>query len=107
MSAVTTDNAKIFSMLMPKSSVSTSLQRQRGVERHGTVPSLPAPMDTRVPPRGLNPSLLALLVDLRYSISIFIRRLVVTENISRRAIALLPPWLRPWPWPTAGPWPIG
>ena len=38
---------------------------------------------------GLNPPLLALLVDLRYSISIFVRRLVVTEIISGRgAIAL-------------------
>ena len=34
------------------------------------------------PPSGLNPPLLALLVDLRYSISIFVCRLVVTENIS-------------------------
>ena len=52
-------------------------------------PSLRAPMDTRVPPSGLNPSLLALLVDLRYSISIFVCRLVVTENILGRAIAPL------------------
>ena len=35
-------------------------------------------------PSGLNSPLLALLVDLRYSISIFVCRLVVTENISRR-----------------------
>ena len=33
-------------------------------------------------PSGLNPPLLALLVDLRYSISIFVCRLVVTEKIS-------------------------
>ena len=31
---------------------------------------------------GLNPPLLALLVDLRYSFSIFVYRLVVTKNIS-------------------------
>ena len=31
---------------------------------------------------GLNPPLLALLVDLRYSISVFVCRLAVTENIS-------------------------
>ena len=31
---------------------------------------------------GLNPPLLALLVDLRYSISIFVCRLVVTKNIA-------------------------
>ena len=48
-------------------------------------------MDTRVPPSGLNPSLLALLVDLRYSISIFARRLMVTENISGRAVAPFAP----------------
>ena len=38
--------------------------------------------DTRVPLSGFNPPLLALLVDLRYSISIFVCRLLVTENIS-------------------------
>ena len=44
-------------------------------------PPVRAPMDTRVPPSGLNPSLLELLVDLRYSIGIFVCRLVVTENL--------------------------
>ena len=38
--------------------------------------------NTRVPPSGFNLPLLALLVDFRYSISIFVCRLVVTENIS-------------------------
>ena len=38
--------------------------------------------DSRVPPRGLDPPLLALLVDLRYSIGIFVCRLVATKNIS-------------------------
>ena len=52
---------------------------------------LRAPMDTRIPPSGLNPLLLALLVDLRYSISIFVCRLVVTENISERG-GQLPPF---------------
>ena len=95
MSAVTTDNAKIFSLLMSKSSCSTLLQSQRRVGSHGTVPPLRAPMDTRIPPRGLNPSLLALVVDLRYSNSIFVCRLVVTENILRRAIAPLAPLATP------------
>ena len=50
----------------------------------------------RVPPNGFNPPLLALLVDLRYSISIFVCRLVVTENISGEGgrgqlLSLLPP----------------
>ena len=36
---------------------------------------------TQVPPSGLNPPLLALFVDLCYSICIFLCRLVVTENI--------------------------
>ena len=48
---------------------------------------LRAPMNTRILPSGLNPPLLALLVDLRYSISIFVRRLLVTKNISRGATA--------------------
>ena len=48
--------------------------------------------DTRVPANDLNPLLPALLVDLRYSISIFVCRLVVTENISGEgAIALFAP----------------
>ena len=50
--------------------------------------------DTRVPASGLNLPLLALLVDLRYSISIFVCRLVVTENIrGGGAISPLPPFL--------------
>ena len=44
---------------------------------------------------GLNPPLLALLVDLRYSISIFVCRLVVTENISGGQLPLLPPLATP------------
>ena len=43
------------------------------------------------PPSGLNPPLLALLVDLRYSVSIFVCRLVFTENISGGQLPLLPP----------------
>ena len=39
---------------------------------------------------GLNPPLLALFVDLRYSIGIFVCRLVVTENISGGALPFLP-----------------
>ena len=42
---------------------------------------------------GLNPPLLALSVDLRYNISIFVCRLVVTENISGGQLPLLPPSL--------------
>ena len=51
-----------------------------------------APIDTRVLPNGLNPPLLALLVDLRYNISIFVCRLVVIEDISEGR-GQLPPWL--------------
>ena len=51
--------------------------------------------DTRVPPSGLNPFLLALFVDLRYSISIFVCRLVVTENISGEGEAIARPPLSP------------
>ena len=42
---------------------------------------------------GLNPPLLALLVDLRYSISIFVCTLVISENISGGQLSLLPPLL--------------
>ena len=45
---------------------------------------------------GFNPPLLALLVNLRYSISIFVCRLVITENISGRGqLPLLSPLATP------------
>ena len=49
-----------------------------------------AKKDTRVPPSGLNLPLLALLVGLRYCISIFVCRLEVTENISGGNFPLCP-----------------
>ena len=49
--------------------------------------SAPALHTSRVPPSGLNSPLLALLADLGYIISIFVCRLVVTENISGGGIA--------------------
>ena len=51
-------------------------------EKHSLKRSFLSKKDTRVAPSGLNATLLALLVDLRRSISIFVFRLVVTENIS-------------------------
>ena len=49
--------------------------------------------DTQVayPPSGLNPPLLVLFVDLSYSVSIFVGRLVVAENILGEGNCLLCP----------------